>query len=268
MFVYKAQFIEQDTLGSGCFGIVFKVKHKLTNKIFAVKRVQFKDDFSDEKKQRVLNEVKSLEKLDSIFVVKYYNSWTEGTHLYIHMEYCTQTLKHVLQVKQQVFERQPKEPLNIFEYYICCQIFRQLLQCLQFLHESCPPVIHRDLKPSNILISYNNNNLVHLKLGDFGMATEHKTTFMSHTQGAGNGKYMAPEVSSSRDYDHRADIYSIGLIGAELFDADIRAYNSKIFSSQYNVVVNIFWSMMNAMSDNRPSCSKVLKDYSQWTSII
>ncbi|CAG2119563.1 unnamed protein product, partial [Medioppia subpectinata] len=107
-------FIEKDTLGAGCF-----------------------DDFSDEKKQRVLNEVKSLEKLDSIFVVKYYNSWTEGTHLYIHMEYCTQTLKHVLQVKQ---------------------------------------------------------------------------------QGAGNGKYMAPEVSSSRDYDHRADIYSIGLIGAELFD--------------------------------------------------
>ncbi|CAG2112706.1 unnamed protein product, partial [Medioppia subpectinata] len=38
---YKTQFIEMSAIGSGSFGTVFKVKHRLDDKIYAVKRVQF-----------------------------------------------------------------------------------------------------------------------------------------------------------------------------------------------------------------------------------
>ncbi|CAG2111910.1 unnamed protein product, partial [Medioppia subpectinata] len=101
---YKTQFIEMSATGSGGFGTVFKVKHRLDDKIYAVKRVQF-GDFSEDKRQKVLAEVKSLAKLDSKYVVKYYNSWLESNHLFIQMEFCSQSLKSVLKDKPIVFER-------------------------------------------------------------------------------------------------------------------------------------------------------------------
>ncbi|CAG2105027.1 unnamed protein product [Medioppia subpectinata] len=180
---------------------------RLDDKIYAVKRVQFKD-----KENRVLKEVKSLSKLDSNFVVKYYNSWTEGKHLYIQMEYCPQTLADVLKDKERAFGRQsPDESMTVFEYFMSCELFRELLQCLEYLHNQNPKVIHRDLKPSNILISRTITNNTFIKLGDFGLATEHHRPSNSHTRGAGTPDYMAPEVHLYNTYDCRADVYSLSL---------------------------------------------------------
>ncbi|CAG2100075.1 unnamed protein product [Medioppia subpectinata] len=161
-------------------------------------------DFSPEKKHRIMNEVKCLAKLISNFVVRYYSSWTEDIHLYIHMEYCPQTLRSVLKEKQLVFGRQlPAEPMTIFEYFISCEILRELLQCLEFIHEFLPPIIHRDIKPENILISMNNTNI---KLGDFGLATEHDRLSKSHTQNVGTVNYMAPEMGFLPTYGCKVDL--------------------------------------------------------------
>ncbi|CAG2107377.1 unnamed protein product, partial [Medioppia subpectinata] len=174
---FKIQFIEMSAIGSGGFGTVFKVKHRLDDKIYAVKRVQF-----GEKKQKVLKEVKSLAKLDSDFVVKYYNSWLESNHLFIQMEFCSQNLKSLLEVKAIVFERQPEEEMKAFEYFICCEILKELLECVEYLHSWDPPVIHRDLKPDNILIEHNVRYNRFVKVCDFGLATDHVMPSMSHTE--------------------------------------------------------------------------------------
>ncbi|CAG2168297.1 unnamed protein product [Oppiella nova] len=174
-------------------------------------------DFGDEPKQRVLKELTSLAKMRSDFVVRYYNSWLEGKHLYIQMEYCSQSLKPMLSVKGQVFGRQKGDPMNIYEYYLSCEIFRELLECVQYLHDLDPPVIHRDLKPDNILIAKDVRNGRFVKLCDFGLATVHDMASMSHSTNVGTFKYMAPEVHQSR-YTCKADVYSLGEIGQELFD--------------------------------------------------
>ncbi|CAG2102117.1 unnamed protein product, partial [Medioppia subpectinata] len=180
-------------------------------------------DLTDEKKRNVINEVDILSKLDSINVVQYYNSWFESDYLYIQMEYCPQTLRKVLDDKWRAFGRQsPKEPMNSYEYYILCEIFWEILRCLQYIHELDSPIIHRDIKPANILISVTHDNIMSLKLCDFGLATEHDTKSKSHSRGVGTQGYMAPEIGYTTKYDTKVDIYSAGIIGLEISDMYLR----------------------------------------------
>ncbi|CAG2117290.1 unnamed protein product, partial [Medioppia subpectinata] len=106
--------------------------------------------------------------------------------------------KTIIDNKHIVFGRQPEEPMKVYEYFISCEILKELLECVKYLHDSCPPVIHRDLKPSNVLISQNKNDNRFLKLCDFGSATFHDMTSMSHTKNVGTSRYMAQEVHQSR----------------------------------------------------------------------
>ncbi|CAG2106101.1 unnamed protein product [Medioppia subpectinata] len=155
-------------------------------------------NFNKEKKNHVFNEVQNLAKLDSEYVAKYYHSWTESHYLYIQMEFCSQSLKSVLKDKPIVFERQPEEAMNIFEYFISCEIFKELLECVEYLHESNPPLIHRDLKTDNILIKRNIRSNRWVKVCDFGLATDHDMPSMSHTSNVGTSQYMAPEAHQRR----------------------------------------------------------------------
>ena len=136
------------------------------------------------------------------------------------MELCSDNLRNVIDNKPGFFNRTRSEPMCILEYSISFQIFKDLLEGVQYLHESNPPVIHRDLKPQNILISTNHNNEKCLKICDFGLATFHDITPMYHTEGVGTFRYLAPEVQSSR-YNIKADIFSLGKILEEIFDIDI-----------------------------------------------
>ncbi|CAG2100538.1 unnamed protein product [Medioppia subpectinata] len=215
-----------------------------------------------------IREVENLQKLDSVFVVKYHDSWIEGKHLYIQMEYCPQTLRDILKDKLQVFVRQTTEPMIIYEYFILCEIFRELLQCIEYIHGLDPPIIHRDIKPENILILYNEINKTFIKLGDFGLAIAHERQSQSHTRGAGTPKYMAPEVFDNRKYDIKADIYSLGGIGHEMFEINPvgkEKYISTIFSAKFNRLEDILRSMTEYTTRKRPTSAEVLNDYNQWS---
>ncbi|CAG2100077.1 unnamed protein product [Medioppia subpectinata] len=179
--------------------------------------------FNEEEKSRVLKEVDILSKCYSYFVVKYYHSWIEFNQLYIQMEFCPQNLNDVLKDKETLFQRQRSDPFNIYEYFISCEIFRELLQCVQYLHGLHPPIIHRDIKPANILILQNTINNTFIKLGDFGLATEHNRVLMSHTCGAGTPDFTAPEVGLDNTYDFKADIFSVGVTGFKLFEINTRS---------------------------------------------
>ncbi|CAG2106489.1 unnamed protein product [Medioppia subpectinata] len=258
-------------IGSGGFGTVFKVKHRLDDKIYAVKKLQF-GDLTVDKKQKVAKEVKSLAKLDSNFVVKYYDSWLESNHLYIQMEFCPQSLKLLLRDKTIVFGRQPEDEMNVFEYFISCEIFKEILECVQYLHELDPPVIHRDLKPDNILINPKCRSNRFVKLCDFGLATDHDidgqiASRYEHSV-VGTTRYIAPEVYS-RKYSHKSDIYSLHIIGEQLFGVDLQT--SESFDAKQSPVSTsilcLYQTLVAMMSTpnwkQRPECREVLAKHNE-----
>ncbi len=78
-------------------------------------------------------------------------------------------------------------------------------------------VIHRDIKPDNILLSHG-----HAVITDFGIAralsvADEQSRLTGSGMSIGTPAYMAPEqAAAERDFDHRADLYSVGVLAYEL----------------------------------------------------
>ncbi|CAG2110815.1 unnamed protein product [Medioppia subpectinata] len=220
----------------------------------------------EEKKQKIINEVKNLAKLDSDFVVKYFNSWLESNHLYIQMQFCSQNLRSLLKDKPIVFERQPEDHMN--------NVFEELLECVQYLHECKPPVIHRDLKPDNILIDHNFTSNRFIKLCDFGLATDHdinkQTPSNDHTLGVGTLTYSSPEVYHYKQYNHKTDIYSLALIAEQIYSIDPQiSHSSQAIESEFKKLYDNLIQTLQSMQSSpdykqRPECREVLAKHNEW----
>jgi alpha-tubulin suppressor-like RCC1 family protein len=235
----KQEFDEFSIISFGSFGIVLKARNKNEDEICAIKKIGINNNYIDP----VLNELKIMSKLKSDYVVEFKKAWIEinymkndiNSHLknglnfdhrifgrnstlllHIQMELCYKTLKEVIKEILEKLEIKPKQLLSPIGYYITSQLFKEILESVNYLHKQNPPIIHRDLKPTNILVT-NGSNGRFVKIADFGLATVHEFDEQTHTQGLGTLKYMAPEVLNQK-YDTKADIYSLGLIIPELFN--------------------------------------------------
>ena len=107
------------------------------------------------------------------------------------------------------------------------KILKQLLECLNFLHNKCH-IIHRDIKPDNIILGNDNN----IKLIDFGLSaylekddTNEDTSFLvSRKSVKGCAQFTAPEIlycvsnnpsknkgnTEENNYSYSIDIFSLG----------------------------------------------------------
>jgi serine/threonine protein kinase len=87
-------------------------------------------------------------------------------------------------------------------------IFKQICQGIEYLHDN--GIIHRDLKPHNIFRT-NSNGIMTLKIGDLGFAKilgEGETT----NNLFGTIYFIAPEIIQMKNYNHKVDVWSIGII--------------------------------------------------------
>jgi serine/threonine protein kinase len=92
------------------------------------------------------------------------------------------------------------------------QIAKDVAAALSYVHSFSPPIVHRDLKSRNVLLTAQ----THAKLTDFGVARVQSAS-NTMTAGVGTGRWLAPEVIyGNGDYDQFADIYSFGVLLAEL----------------------------------------------------
>jgi len=91
------------------------------------------------------------------------------------------------------------------------QIAIQICEGLQEAHEK--EVIHRDIKPSNILIDSHGR----ARIVDFGLASVYETERLTKTGSTlGTIGYMSPEQVRGEKIDHRADLFSLGVVLYEL----------------------------------------------------
>src|SRR5882757_6385576 len=109
-------------------------------------------NISEEEFLKMIEEVHKMKELKSIYIVDYNTSWIDSDYrLCIQMEFCENSLQNIINLKN-IFN----PSLNAINYYISSELFREILECVQYLHSRDPPIIHRDLKPQNILLKYNN----------------------------------------------------------------------------------------------------------------
>ena len=97
-------------------------------------------------------------------------------------------------------------------------IVSEFLKGLDYAHRAMGPdgkllgVVHRDVSPSNVLISYRGD----VKIGDFGIALVEQENKTKGGVLKGKYGYMSPEQVHGTKVDHRSDLFSAGIVLAEL----------------------------------------------------
>ena len=196
-------------------------------------------------------------------IVEYITTEVDNNNiLHIHMEFCSDNLKNILENKHLVFNRAKSDQMTELEYFISCKIFIELLEGLNYLHELETPIIHRDVKPGNILFTEKGiKNGSFFVYCDFGLAKIYED--ISHTKDVGTGKYMAPEVLSEK-YNTKADVYSLSIVAQQLFDLSNNLSRNDKLGRYFKIIEQLLEKMRKINQEKRATCKNILDDQNKW----
>ena len=150
--------------------------------------------------KRFQREAKTLARLNHENIIIVHDFGTFDSFFYISFEYFPGgNLRDVIEAN----DRSPEQKQHIFA---------QILNGVAFAHKH--KIIHRDLKPENILVNDRNQ----VKVADFGLALiEGEESLTAQTSIVGTPSYMSPEQIRGESLTPQSDLFSLGVIGYELF---------------------------------------------------
>ena len=201
-----------ELLGQGGMGVVYKARQRQLDRLVALKILPPQIGRTEAFAERFTREARSLARLSHPRIVMIYDfGHTEAGLYYFIMEFVDGTdLRRVIQTG----ELSASEALNIIP---------QICEALQYAHEE--GIVHRDIKPENILL----NKKGQVRIADFGLAklldrpAAGPTSMLTKVgQQMGTPHYMAPEqIEHPSEVDHRADIYSLGVVFYEMLTGEL-----------------------------------------------
>lgn len=195
-------------IGRGGMGAVYKALQRDLDRFVAVKVLR--PDLAGEPvlADRFVREARNLAKLDHPHIVKIHDFGRSDDLVWLVMEHVDgSTVRELIDARL----------LSIDD---ALEVFPGICEALQFAHEN--GVVHRDVKPGNILLDRDGR----AKVADFGLSKMMRGTEEPHLtrseQAMGTPNYMAPEqLRQTRDVDHRADIFSLGVLLFEMLTGDV-----------------------------------------------
>ncbi len=209
------QFDIIELVGQGGMGAVYKARQPTLDRVVALKILPPEVGHDPAFAERFKREARALAMLSHPSIVTVYDSGETDGLYYFAMEFVDGT-----NLRQTIVQGglTPPEALAIVP---------QICDALQAAHDE--GVVHRDIKPENVLIDKRGR----VKITDFGLAKLLGTdtddtaigkpfTLTDTRQVMGTAHYMAPEqIQSSSGVDHRADIYSLGVVFYEMLTGEL-----------------------------------------------
>ena len=200
-------FILLKILNQGKYGYVAKVKSKLNNKIYAMKKIDLKLIDNEEKKKYYQNEYDLLKELKPNHenVYKALSLFQENEIIYIITEYmdCGDLYDLFYWNKNNNENNKNNGNIQAISEKRLSKIFVQLFQGLYYIHNELK-LIHRGIKLDNIIIDSNDR----IKIINFKYAIKKEE---NDNKKVNIGVFTAPEIKRG-NYDEKVDVYSLGML--------------------------------------------------------
>jgi serine/threonine protein kinase len=190
-------------------GVVYKARHARLDRMVAIKVLPPGAGADPAFAERFTREARALARLNHPNILAIYDFGQAGEEPFFVMEYVEGT---DLRQRLRAGPLPPPEAL---------QVAARICDALQYAHEE--GVVHRDVKPENVLIDKRGR----VKIADFGIAKlltgrTAQYTLTGPWQVVGTVRYMAPEqMDNPLTLDHRADIYSLGVVLYEMLTGEL-----------------------------------------------
>lgn len=194
------QYEMHEIVGIGGMGAVYKARQIALDRWAAIKVLPAAAAQNPEDVQRFIKEARAMAKLVHPHIVAVFDfGQTYAHHLFLVMEFVEGCDLHHRTRRGEITKEKARE------------VIAQLCDALQFAHDR--GVAHRDIKPANILIT----NDWKVKVADFGLARDLSAQANPDEVEYGTPDYTAPErLIIGAPVDHRADIYSLGVVIHEM----------------------------------------------------
>jgi len=196
-------------IGQGGMGAVYEAKQRGLGRTVALKLLWAPKQLDAAFEQRFAREGQALAQLSHDHIVTVHDAGKSGPYYWLVMEYVDgANLRDLLEQGRLT----PEQALPMVG---------QICTALEYAHQQ--GIVHRDIKPENILIGRDG----HVKVADFGLAKmlsgDRKEPMLTQSfLRLGTPHYMAPEqLNTPKEVDHRADIYSLGVVLYELLTGEL-----------------------------------------------
>jgi predicted Ser/Thr protein kinase len=199
----------QQELGRGGMGVVYQAHHSRLDRLVAIKFLPAEVGKDAAFAERFTREARALAKLNHPNIITVYDFGEITGLAYFIMQFVQGAN---LRTHLRAGRLDPPEVLRIIG---------QICDALQYAHEE--GIVHRDIKPENILLDKRGQ----VKIADFGIAKllsrkQAEYTLTGPMQVIGTLNYMAPEqIDNPLGLDHRADIYSLGVMLYEMLTGQL-----------------------------------------------
>jgi serine/threonine protein kinase len=195
-------------LGRGGMGAVYAARHPIIGKRVAIKVLDASFSRDGGLVQRFLDEARAVNKIGhpNIIDVFSFGQLPDGRHYFV-MEFLEGETMAAWLARGRPDTAEAR------------RLLLQVCEALEAAHRE--GIIHRDLKPENLWIARPKHGEAFIKVLDFGIAKliapEAVTNVTKTGTIMGTPQYMSPEQCTGRGVDHRADIYSLGVIIFQIF---------------------------------------------------